>query len=502
MVEYSSGVKVARGASYLLVQGLASNLVGVVYFAVAARLLSVADLGRLSALGLLSTLFVTAGSLALPSAVVKYVSEYMARSGVEGAKGVFWSVIRLGTGLAAGASILCFAASGPLASYLLGGGEYAFLLSLLSLDVFLAMLLPFFLGALQGLQLFGRMAGVSLLNNVLRFSVAILGLWSGLGLVGVVYGWIVGDLVAMILSVLVLRVFVGKAKDQSLGPLLHYSAPLYVSGLLNYFLNSTDRYLILLIAGQAVLGAYTPAVTAFGVLGIVTTAMGNALFPKLSEMFGKMGPKSLGEVAKASSRYVFLVYVPLAFGLAATARPVMALFVGEGFMESALPLVVLCMSSAAACGSVVVNNVLLTMGRTKIFAITGLVSLAADIGISFLLIGVLGATGAALARAGVIVASFAIPAWILWRAFGQGVDWAAFTNSFTASAIMALAVVLAQLVWPNKLLLLLYAALGGVVYLMALRALRALNNDDFELLRGFIPARAHMLVNLAQKTLT
>ena len=41
MGEVSSGVKVARGASFLLLQGVLSNLVGVLYFAVAARVLSV-----------------------------------------------------------------------------------------------------------------------------------------------------------------------------------------------------------------------------------------------------------------------------------------------------------------------------------------------------------------------------------------------------------------------------------------------------------------------------
>jgi O-antigen/teichoic acid export membrane protein len=180
----------------------------------------------------------------------------------------------------------------------------------------------------------------------------------------------------------------------------------------------------------------------------------------------------------------------------------MALFVGDGFMESALPLAILCVSSAAACGGVVVNNVLLTMGKTTVFTVTGFVSLAADLVLSFLLIGVLGSTGAALARAGVILASFAIPAWVLWKAFGQDMDWAAFTKSFAASSIMALAVVGAQLVWPGKLLLLLYVALGGVVYLGALRALKALNRGDFELVRGFIPAGAHVLVDLAQKILS
>jgi O-antigen/teichoic acid export membrane protein len=41
-------------------------------------------------------------------------------------------------------------------------------------------------------------------------------------------------------------------------------------------------------------------------------------------MHGSSGDQALREVAKASSRYVFLIYVPLAVGLAATAYPVMA----------------------------------------------------------------------------------------------------------------------------------------------------------------------------------
>jgi len=503
MGELSSGVRVARGASLLLVQGVASSLVGVVYFAVVARLLNVADLGRLSALGLVSSLFLTAGTLALPSAIVKNVSEHVGGGGLDEARGVFRSAIRLGVGLATACSILCFAASRPLASYLLGADEYTVLLNLLSLDVFLAVLLPFFSGGLQGLQWFGWFAGVTLLHSVVRHSVAMLALWGGLGLTGVLYGWIVGDLTATLLSAaLTLRAFAGKKSGQALRSLLHYSSPLYVSSLLGYFLTSTDRYLILLLAGQAVLGIYSPAVTAFGVLALITNAMGSAIFPKLSEMFGRWGRGSLGGVAKVSSRYVFLVYVPLAFGLAVTARPVLALFVGDAFMESALPLVILCVSSALTCGVVIVNNVLLAMGRTTVFTAAGLVSLAVDLGFSFLLIGALGSTGAALARAAVILVSYAVPAWVLRRAYCQGVDHAALIKSVVASSIMALTVAGAQLVWSSKYLLLLYVAVGGVAYLGALRVLKALNRDDFKLVSALVPAKLHWVVDLAEKALT
>ena len=493
----------ARGATYLFLQGLVSSLAGVVYFAFAARLLpSVADLGRLATLGMLNALFSTVGCLALPSAVVKFVSEHMGggRSGEAG--GVFWSSFRAGFVLALGSSLVCFVGSRPLASYLLGSDEYAALFYLLSVDVFLVVLWPFLQASLQGLQEFGQMAAIGVANSILRNGVGILALVLGLGLIGVLLGWVLGDLTATVISALLaFRAFRDRG-PQKLGPMIRYSAPLYVSSLLMYLVGSVDRYLILLLAGQAVLGVYSPAVTASSVLGIVSGAIGSSLFPLLSEKYGGLGREALGDVSRISSRYVFLVYVPLAFGMAATAYPTMALFVGERFSEGAMPLAILAVASALACGGVVVNNVLLAMGRTSVFSVVSLLSVVSDVALSLLLIGSLGAVGAAIARTSTILISFVFPALFLARLLGPHLDLTAFVKSLVASSLMALAVAGLQLAWSSRYLLPLYVVVGGLVYLAMLRALRALREDDFVLARGFVPARARGLVDLAHRFLT
>jgi hypothetical protein len=56
--------------------------------------------------------------------------------------------------------------------------------------------------------------------------------------------------------------------------------------------------------------------------------------------------------------------------------------------------------------------------------------------------------------------------------------------------------------WSSKYLLLVNVAVGEAVYLGALRALKALNEDDFELVRSLVPTGAHVLVNSAVKVLT
>lgn len=169
---------------YLLVQGLVSSLAGVVYFAFAARLLpTVADFGRLATLSMVGLFFVAAASFALPSAVVRFVSEFMGRGDSAGAGGVFGLAVRVGLVLAFVASLTCFSVSGPVASSLLGGGGYVVLVNLLSVDVFLLVLLTFLSGSLRGLQRFREIAVAGVVNALLRVGVAILLLYLGHGLV-------------------------------------------------------------------------------------------------------------------------------------------------------------------------------------------------------------------------------------------------------------------------------------------------------------------------------
>src|SRR2546428_9815391 len=93
-------VRVARGASYLLLQGVVVNLMGVFYFAFATRTLpTVADFGRITTVNIFALLIVAIESLGLPTAATRFIAKYVA-SGQEGqARVVYRKVLRLGIGL-------------------------------------------------------------------------------------------------------------------------------------------------------------------------------------------------------------------------------------------------------------------------------------------------------------------------------------------------------------------------------------------------------------------
>lgn len=490
-METSPSVKVARGATYFIAQGLVDNTAALVYFAIAARLLpSVSDFGVLAAVTMVAGLFPIFASLALPTAVTKFVAEHIGKGDQDSAAGVFKKALKFGfvTGLAA--SSICYGLSSFLSTFLFGADSYAFLFKLLSVNVFLGFFSPFLLSTLQGLQRFREYAVIGIAQSALRNSLAVAFLLLGYGIAGILLGWLIGDLIAMLLALHATLPFLSKhSANHPLKPLLRYSLPLYGTSLLNYFSNSIDRYLILLLAGTFALGIYSPSIAAAGTVGIVTGSISGALFPVLSEIYGKFDEKAVSEASLRASRYMFLTFTPLAIGLAASAHPVISLFVGDRYLPAALPMAIIAIAMALTSGSVVVNNALLSLGLTRIFLLASIVAIVTDISVSLLLIGPFGNVGAAIARASLTGVLFLVPFHFLRRKVGHHLDKEAFIKSLASSLLMAIVVLLIQSVWMSKYLLPLYIAVGGIVYMLTLRLLGAIVKEDIELLRKLLPKR-------------
>jgi len=150
-----------------------------------------------------------AGTLALPSASIKYIAQYLAEGKQEKARSVVSRVLQMSllTSLALGALIFVFAES--ISAMLFGTPEWTPLFHILAFASVFAIFNQQTSGFLQGLQKFRELAAVSLSQTVAANVVAIGLLYLGWGLFGVVYGWLTGFVVAalagMILNVQIPR---------------------------------------------------------------------------------------------------------------------------------------------------------------------------------------------------------------------------------------------------------------------------------------------------------
>jgi len=113
--------------------------------------------------------------------------------------------------------------------------------------------------------------------------------------------------------------------------LVGFSFPLFLQDTGNYVYAWFDQVALFTHLSLEGLGVYTTSMTAFGVLGGVAGAIGTSLFPTYSAMQGEHGSKVLSDSIRGATRYVCLIVMPLCFGLFSTAKPSLALFVGEAY---------------------------------------------------------------------------------------------------------------------------------------------------------------------------
>jgi len=491
-------IKVARGTTYLYTQSIIGNLLALIYFAYAARILTQTEIGVLATLSLISALVVATATLALPSAVTRYIAEYTGRMEPARSKKVYQFGAFFGVASGAGFAALTIAISGVLSSSLLGTQAYQLAVILLGIDTFPLILSQFFIGTLTGLQKFKEIAVIAALQMITRSILAMLFLAIGQGVQGVVAAWIIGNSTGLSLyAAFTLRQFAKTraSDDIQKWALFKYSAPLYVTTLVNYLANQLDKYLVIFLLAPklgmdmtlAQLGIYNLAIVAVSVVGMVLSSLGTTLFPQLSEKLGKTGKAAVDQASHLASRYISIAFIPMAVGLAVVAYPTITVFVGPSYAPGSTALAIVSVATAITCLAPLVSSVLLSLGSTRVIMEGSIISIVAAVAAGYPLVQSIGINGAALTRAALLIAGFSYTAYRLAKIHGLHVDREALGKSCMASAVMAVAVVPLELLLPNRYLLPIYIGLGAAIYLLAVRALHLVQPADIDLIEDFLP---------------
>jgi len=205
----------------------------------------------------------------------------------------------------------------------------------------------------------------------------------------------------------------------------------------------------------------------------------------------------LEKAVRTASRYVSYVVVPLAVGLAATARPAISLFAGRAYEMGASPLAILSLFGAVTFIGAALSDIFSITQRTKLSALLTLIGVSTSVFLGFLLLPSTGVYGAAVLRGVAMILSLALMLIVLKRMklFRVAFDFEALWKSWAASSVMAAAVLGSQFLLYSKYLLPLYVLLGGIVYLVMLRFLRAVRAQDVHLAKAFVGKKFERLVD-------
>ena len=488
--DLTSAVSVSRGASYLTFQTIVTSVAQVLAFAILTRLITPAEVGILAILSLITSLSQALNGGALSQAATTFIGE-LASNAREASSAVFYQSLRVALLFTIPISAFILLAAPAIASLLLGSMAQANLFRALAVDVLVfSGALPVAIGTMLGMKRFKEAATIGSAGIILRQCLTILLIILMKSLVGLVISWILSDLAMLGAYVgFIIRVLGMPKKLFSFRKLINFSWPLSINNVIGFVSGSFDRALLIAFVPLASLGIYNAALTAFSVLGSITTSVNNALLPAYANIHGRSGLESCRRAAWLASRYASLVMVPLSFGLLATAKIALTTFVGQAYVGGANSLAILSFFFALTAFGSVLGTMLVALSETRMVLWITVASVLLAVASEYALLPLMGITGAAIARGLVMVVGLGLTIILLKRKNAVSIDLATLWKTFVAGGVMAGVLVLVQMVFYSRILLPAYVVLGGIIYLVALRLLKAVREHDIELIRRYLGTR-------------
>jgi O-antigen/teichoic acid export membrane protein len=365
-----------------------------------------------------------------------------------------------------------------------------------------------FSSALQALLLFGRMALVTIVFIVVSRTVGAALAVLGMGLNGVVIGYVVGSTASLAVAIVFLRGKFAKTNLNSpIRPLLLFSFPLVLSSVLLLVLNWADVVIVTLLIGDySLTGVYYIAVNSVTALSILWIPLSTTIMPALSAKKGLNRSEDITEIIRVSSRYIVYIVVPACIGLALVSGTALNFFYGSAYVEGSLPLSVLSVASIVTAFFALVMAALTALGKTtqilKIYGVSALVSIVALV-LTVLPFKIVGAAGARLITQ---MTSLALAFFVLRKEVKVQIDSEGVWKSVVASAAFIPFILVFDALWGKTLSVTvrLVAEIGTsfVIYAFCLYVLRALKSQDFELIRQALPKALSRLVNAVERIMT
>lgn len=500
------GTRVAKGSAYLVTERMVTTVIRVVAFAFIARILTQMEMGVTVALTLTLSVAQLLSDLGFSSGLAKYIAEY------RGKNADYSPLLFLGflikTSIAGSIAVICAMASQQLSELLLKSGEYAILFQLLSIYLLFTCINMTMNSFLLGLNKIEEMAILNVVATFTRQISVIALLMCGYGLAGLVTGWIFGDLIYIILSasIVVKGKHVRKHSTREITPLLKmlgkFSWPLFLVNIVIVLYDWFDRAVLLAYVPLREVAVYSVAFQAFSVLYLIPSALSTALLPFYSEQYGRNKHENIAIGVREATRYITLLYTPLALGLMITANPVITLFAGQLYARGDIILAILSLLGGICSISASLGILLLVYNMTPTLLLIRIVSVGAGMAVSPVLLPYLGATGMAIIKGMAMIIFLVLTIATLKKRIPMEFDKQALWKSWGAGIIMLVAVGLMEYAYFSAYLLPVYILIGGVTYMMALRILKVVDQDDLKLVQNLLGNRATFIANILEKILT
>ncbi|QLG26095.1 oligosaccharide flippase family protein [Halorarum halophilum] len=324
-------------------------------------------------------------------------------------------------------------------------------------------------------------------DRTVRSVLQILAVFFGLGLVGLLAGYVIAGIVATLVGLVYLSVGIELPERRHLKGITSYARYAWLGKFSSRAFSSMDTVVLGLFVTSSYIGYYEVAWNLASMLAIFSVAIAQALFPEMSRAASEGDPDRVGSFVADGLSYTGLFLIPGLVGSLLVGDLVLRVY-GNEFQQATTVLVVLVVARLVyEYGNQFLNG-LNGLDRPDLAFRVNAVFVIANVGLNVSLIAAFGWTGAAIATAlsAVVTAVFA------YRSFTHLVSvdlpLIEISKQWIAAAGMAVVVYAGRLVLPNRVLV--GVALVGVGAVSYLLLLVVLSGDFRATVRRNLPLEA------------
>jgi O-antigen/teichoic acid export membrane protein len=501
----SSAVRIAHGSLFLVLGNTLRIPIGIVTLAFFARTLSLFEMGIVVAFEILLQFLQLISNPGLSRALATYIAEGLGKQ--QNVSALVRKLILMGVGLASSASLILLMVLSALPKIISGTHVPGPILQLLALDTFLFCLVPYMDSSLLGLRDFKSLSVMELASYAARQFAGVGFVASGLGVLGVVQGWVLGDGIYLLGAVFAMERNLRRYSSLPrfmLGTkeLVTFSASVYGSRLIDFASKWFDRIFVLAAFSIENLALYNVAYSIFSFAMQVPDALSGTLFQHYAERYGSGNQSLMNAESAGATRYAALLLTPIFLGLAVVSNPVILLIADPRYSSAAILLGVLSGIGALTVSSPGFEQIFYVIKKTNVYVILAIAEALGGLLLSLLLTGPLGILGIAFARSISLVLVFVIELTALKELTSIRLQTRSLVKILLCSATMAMVVYTAEQVYYSLVALPLYIAIGAITYFILVWRMRLLRKRDFDIARELLGARAAPFINSLEKLVT
>lgn len=486
--------KSVRGSLHLFIGYLISEVINAITFIIVARILTPEEMGIYGLSFVLPNLFAVFSNLGLNQALTRFLARFQNEEKWDDSKRIIRFGFLFQGGLSCVLAALMYFSAVPLAVVVMNRPELVEIVRIMSLLVIVQSIYNMSVAVVTGLERMDLRGIMMIVFSLVRLVIAPVLVIRGYGVLGAIYGHIVGvgvaTLITIILIVKYLRDKVGKTSqtiEATLPDMLRFGFPLFISTFLTNINMSYRGLLMAWFATNVAIGNLDIATKFISLIGMFTLPIMATIYPAFSKFTFSEQPEEMKALYRSSVRYATLLIIPATTIMAILSRPGIALLfdiryeLASGFLSLSLLQYL-----AVGLGSLSVYAFLNSQGDTVTSFRLNTVTLGLNVVLTTLFTWRWGVPGLLVAMFASSVVGTFVNQYIVNRKYGVSLD-LLHTSRVIIFSIIGAALTGQTLLYFTGFGDIVKLCVGGIVFLIACLILaplsRALVLSDINILR-------------------